>query len=518
MKNINHKRLSPEHKQAWVQEISQKPNHEQILVCFSERGIATQTQIEKLTALTTKQVRTVLEELTKGKLGLPALLRTDTVNLMGQRGRPQSLLLLTEDGGAVLRALRAETEVCAPLLTDQVELAHAMMETEVFTLAHQQQVKCELEAVLPFGDKQNIRADALLHLPEIGKVIFEMEQSARTGDMVRIRGKLEQYIAFFNSAQGNCVNHDIRVLFNLPANDSMTIPRWETVISDLVRQYGTLPFQIYWMPILKFMDAPILNNLDPFKKLSAQNPNGLIEPGNLPVISLSRELGMPLETKVDVYPGFLKETKFVDLDSLSLILRVISTDVQEKYGALAWPKTCRASFFDLIRTIYLVSHYRDGPVFHDAAIPVLSLALLYRYLHMHQNSGLLAMMLKSREELRRSQNRGINLYRDAFSRMCWEFLRYHGFGRSGPLEICIRIPNLGSSESEVSVEAKIADPNMVIGEDGVYMINDLEHAQSGLAWVLSSFWIYGEELGLIIKKGKEEKVGSSKMERLFPDV
>ena len=520
MTNTNQKRQLAERMQAWVEEFSSKPNYELVLASFVERGLATQSHLEKITGLTTKQVRIVLDDFLKGKPGLPPLLRSETVNLLGQRGRPQSVLLLTEDGCAVLRAIKPGTSPSAPQLTDQVELAHALMEMEVFTLACLAKWNCDIEAVIPFGEKQNIRADVLLHIPDSEKTIFEMEQSARTGDVIRIRGKLEQYIAFFKSEQDQDVSRDIRILFNLAQNDSMTVKRWGLIMDDLQQQYGELPFCLYWRPVLKFLETPDLKTLDSFLKMEIIHPEEskalVIRPNQMDSVGYGAGLANSLVSQDIFLPPFLKERQVSDQKNLSLILKALSLHAQENYRSLAWPFENRAAFFDLIRTIYLVSHYSGGPVFQNAAVPVLSLVLLYRYLNMHQNRALLQLMLKARDEVRKSQNRGINLYRDAFSRMCWDFLRYHGFGRLGPLEIIIRVPLLNSDEFEMDVEVKIANNDLVIGEDGVYMLNDLEHAQSGLAWVLSAFWIYGEELGLIVKRGKDDKLGTSKMERLFP--
>jgi hypothetical protein len=522
MKNTNQKRQLIERRQAWVEEIQTKSNSRLILASFAERGLATQNQLEKITALTTKQVRTVIDDLLKGKPGLPALLRSETVNLLGQRGRPQSMLLLTEDGSAVLQALEPDSSPTVPQLTDQVELAHALMEMEVYTLACAVKWKCEIEAVIPFGERQNIRVDVLLHNPECGKTMFEMEQSARAGDMVRIRGKLEQYIKFCAAEQNPDVYRDIRILFNLAPNDSMTVKRWSLILDDLIQQYGELPFRLFWLPVLKFLENPNLGSLEGFFELEAIHPDApkstVNQQNQLALGSGESGTSNALVSQDDLLPAFLKDQHDSDQHGLSLILRALADQTQEKYGLLAWPHENRASFFDLMRTIYLVSHYQGGPVFQNAALPVLSLVLLYRYLNMHQNRALLLLMLKARDEVRKSQNRGINLYRDTFSRMCWEFLRYHGFGRLGPLAIIIRVPHLNSDESEMNVEVRIEDKDLVIGENGVYLLNDLEDAQSSLAWVLSAFWIYGEELGLVKKKKSEDKFGTPKMERLFPDA
>ena len=60
--------------QAWIEGIHAKPNQSQILAAFIGRGVATQTQIERKTRLTTKQVRSVLEELVTGKPGFCPLI------------------------------------------------------------------------------------------------------------------------------------------------------------------------------------------------------------------------------------------------------------------------------------------------------------------------------------------------------------------------------------------------------------------------------------------------------------
>ena len=516
MKNTQSKRQLTERRQVWVDEIKDKLNYQVILAGFAERGLATQSQLEKLSSLTTKQVRIAVDDFLKGKPDASSLLRSATVNLQGQRGRPQTVYLLTEDGAAVLKAIHTDLNPPVSQINDDVELAHALMEVEVYTLACEAKRGCSTEHVLSFGERQYVRADVLVESSDEVKIIFEMEQTARAGDVVRIHGKLDQYVAFFQSEKHKDVSRDVRILFNLASNDSMTIKRWGMILEDLTKQYGDLPFHLYWLPVLDFLQKPRLNDVDGYLKLEAASTKEFLpEPnsqGQTLAVSGGNNKSNAMTSQNDLTPPFLNEHEPTDLHSLSLILHALSLQTQSQYATKAWPYKNRASFFDLMRTIYLVSHYRGGPVFKDATMPVHSLVLLYRYLNMHQNSALLQLMLKARDELRKSQNRGINLYRDAYSRMCWEFLRYHGFGRHGPLNVFVRVPPLSGDDSEMFVEVKIRDQELVIGEDGIYLMNDLEYAESALSWVLSAFWIYGEELGLTGKKGMDGKSGITKME------
>jgi hypothetical protein len=169
------------------------------------------------------------------------------------------------------------------------------------------------------------------------------------------------------------------------------------------------------------------------------------------------------------------------------------------------PFSGRGDFFEMMRTIYQVSHYKDGPVRKQAALPVLSLIMLYRYLNMHQNQKLLQGILHSRENIRKSLNHGVNLFRDAFSQMCWNFMRYHGYGRGGPLDISVRVPSLSGDESEIYVDVKISDMDLVFGEDGLYVPGDVELTEKALAWVLGAIWLYGDELGLSPVKTNKRK-------------
>ncbi len=140
MQTSTKKRGLTDKRQAWIEMLDEKPNLRQTLCSFAHRGLATQDQVEQLADLTTKQARSAIDELLKGFYGSVALLRSETVHLQGRRGRPQIVYILTPDGAAVLSHLLPEETITAPQIEDPVELAHALMEMEVFVLARRAEI------------------------------------------------------------------------------------------------------------------------------------------------------------------------------------------------------------------------------------------------------------------------------------------------------------------------------------------------------------------------------------------
>lgn len=507
MQTSTKKRGLTEKRQAWIEILDTKPNLRQALTCFAPRGLATQDQVEQLSGLTTKQVRGALDEMIKGFYGNVPLLRSETVHLQGRRGRPQVVYILTPDGAAVLSNLQPDETIFAPKVEDPVELAHALMEMEVFVLARQAGIIGSVEQVLRFEGNHSIRADVLIQGGEGSQVIFEMEQSARPGDVPRILNKLKQYVLFFHSPGNQKFHSDIRILFNLPSEDTMTIKRWALILAELQKQEDKLPFRLFWQPVLAFLQSPEWAGLESFEEISCIPSLNADQSGQEEApSSLQPGLESHLAVTTELLPPLLQTYQPADLPTLNLILQSLAADNSGSHRNLVFPDSGRGEFFDLVRTIYQVSHYADGPVQKQSALPILSIWLMYRYLNMHQNQVLLQAVLRGREEVRKSLNRGINLFRDAYTRLCWTFLRYHGFGRGGPLEVSVRVPTLSGDQSEIWVDVNISDSKMVIGRDGLLIEGDLVITELALSWMLSAIWLYGEELGLVtpsVKKGKE---------------
>ena len=386
------------------------------------------------------------------------------------------------------------------------------MISELESYASQASLKYDIESVFRIDERLSVRIDFVTNNASSQKEFWEMEQIARSGTIPRIIQKIEHLVRFYQSPHSKTINPVVRILFNIPLGDKTTIRSWELALNEVQKQ-GQLPVRFIFMHVLKFFENPqfdVIEGFIPLEPLSIESFTNTQDSE----ISISNFLN-PFEDENDVLkPPFISEFHAPDLSKINLILCAIALEEKEPMNSDGYDEKNISSFFDLIRNIYLVSHYEGGPVFSYSAIPKFSLMLLFRYLYFHQNSELLDLVKNGREEIKRSTNRGINMFRDAYSRFCWNFMRYHGFGRSGPIDIQIRVPYLNGDESEVSVEVDIRSRNLVIGMDGISLNDDLETTKKSLAWILNSFWIYGDELGLSKKKITKGKQAS--MERLFP--
>jgi hypothetical protein len=394
--------------------------------------------------------------------------------------------LLTVDGQAILRDLQPESDPPCPELSNRIELAHAYIEMEIYTAALTSRQTCELEKVIRLGDGQYIRADAVVG----GELLFEVEQTARLADVPRIQDKLTRLAAFYRSPAAQGFSAVVRVLFNLPAEDrNRSLEVWQGVLGNL-----DVPYRLFACPVLKFLAAPEWENLNGFERL---------EPKREPVHALPAQAAeTSLLAPVDVLPAFLQQ-QVIRLPEVNTILKAM----EAVYAPLAaaWSGGRRdAIFFDTIRTIYEASHYDGGPVQERAEVPVLSQLLLYRYLHMQQNAELLLDMRRACQDTQRGLFHGVNLFRDAYTRLCWTFLRRHGFGPGGPLGVRVIVPSFQDERSDVHVEVMFESGRFVIGEDDLLTIGEARRTEDALAWVLDALWVYREELGL---KPKQKQKG-----------
>ena len=482
-------------RQAWVTRLQdpQEKIRSQVLACYAARGLATLEQVERLTDLSYKQVRLAIEGLSNPGQGLPSLLRQAAASLFGRPGRPERLDLLTADGQAVLRELMPEADPTLPELADPIELAHAYIEMELYTLAKTAGRDCDLERVFPLGGSQYIRADVVIG----GKTLFEVEQVARALDVPRIQDKLLKLISFYSSPAAQGVSPDVRVLFNVPNSDgNRSLETWQAVLAELEHWPGKLPFRLFFRPILEFLQAPDWDTLEgclPIEPKAFATPvraQKAASPG-----------GSPL-APVELLPPFLKQ-QVEQLPNVDVIMGSMKTVLEPL--AVSWTSGRQDPvFFETMRTIYEASHFEGGPVRERAEAPILSLVLLYRYLRLSQQSGLLKVMQQAWVDTQRGMYHGVNLFRDAYTRLCWLFLRRHGYGPGGPLEVRVIVPSFDEERSDVYVEVDIANSHLINGDNQLLARSEIWRTELALAWVLEALWSYGEELGL---KPKPKKKG-----------
>ena len=468
----------------WIDQHEQSERLNQLLKCFSHRGIATGDQIEILTGLGQHPVRDALKLLSEPPGGLEPALKTINVTFPGQRGRPYAVFVLTQEGSVLL----ADDSRRAPKLDDPVEAAHALMEMQVFIAAYQQGRKVELEKVLPFAGLRNIRADVLYE----GKILFEMEQQARLNDVPRISDKLERLALFFTSPAGSSIDPKVRILVALTGNDGKTIPIWQQVLGALKKKNGSIPFELYWQEVGSFMQNPEWECFDSFRLLE-------------PAIFSQPKIPPAEENRIDqaaTAPGFTRRIP-VDTAELNMVMSIMESGIGKLEGEV---KENRYQFFQMMEVIYDGSHYQGGPVERESAYPATSMMLLYRFLHMHQNKPLFEQLQSGYKRVQQSQRQALNIFRDNLTRFYWDiFLRYFNFGRGGPLKVKVEVPSFDSNRSEIYPVATITDWEMLRGEEGYVPSGEPDHAEKALTWVLEAMHLYAFDLGLVREKKFREK-------------
>ncbi|HNB50466.1 MAG TPA: hypothetical protein PK530_00905 [Anaerolineales bacterium] len=438
---------------------------------FLVRGLATAEQIASLSGVDYKRVGETLNTLTEASFDRPKALRTAQVILEGKRGRPQKLYILTPEGAAVLRPLFSVSRLKAPAVQDPVELNAAFATLEVYTAAMEAGLTATVEKVFPFGEgRTNLRIDVFVQPPNLLGIPFELEQQVNQGTMPRLLDKLRRMEAFFRKSEVS-MSREVRVLFNLPQGDRNTLPTWREALR-LVSQEKDLPFQLYWMPIVRFLESPQWTSVTGFQLLE---PKAFIPPGN-------------------AYAEMSQASEVLSLPQMKGLLQVMqaramqkSQDFEALYGGEHEERVC--TFFSLIGTIYKASYHREHLNQVYSTPPVESMELLKEYLHEPQNRNLLSEMRLAMDWL----NRRVSManYLMAAHRVLWDvFMRFHGLGDTG-LKFRIELPGYSQGPDDLEVKVSLG-PHM-----SFWVHRKYSHSpEEALAWILEALLKYPYDLGL----------------------
>lgn len=468
----------------------------QTLRPFSERGLATAEQVSLLTKIEYKRVAELLMELSRTTGNRMAALRSVSVRLEGQRGRPKKLYLLTDEGAAVLKEIGGHQHLSAPKMTDGIEFTAAFSAMEIYSIAFSQGYKVKIEEPLYIsGTKKNVRADILINLDGVEN-IFEIEQQENQGTLPRLVDKLGRMHNLFVSQNDKKICTNVRILFNLPKEDTKTIQIWQRAIQEIKSEVGELSFNLYAMLITDFLEKPVWRNLDKFKQIQSKSPTethdqGVLVPGQEEQNKIPTkidELRVAMRVRDSIYKKQLLNTK----NSQNHSLRV-------------------EAFFEICKLTYKASHYNNSAVNLYAALPTDSLDFLNKYLHEDQNKSLLED-LNQRLNWIRKHNTSVMVLRSGIASLVWDgFLQYHGFGRGGPLVVGVVFPGFDEIESELFIDVRIrGELEKLMTSRGDYRYfyrytKSLE--EESLAWILNAILYYPNFLGLgskvlINQKGK----------------
>lgn len=473
---------------AYIQpDLNAAPSHlMSALEPLTVRGLATARQIAILKNTDPKRISEHLNALSQASFDRPAAVRSVPVKLEGQRGRPENLHLLTPEGASVSRILFDCPNLRASQLTDGVEIiaAYAIMET--YVRASAAGYTAHVEQPLYFANgKNNFRADAVA---EAGGqlIVFEIEQVTNQGTLPRAVDKLARMHNYFNSQPRKEVNHQVRMLFNLPEKDTQTVLVWQQALRDVMDESGgPLAFELYGQRITAFLEHPDWEGLSGFERIEPAAARLTTPTPSVKPAEQSKGLDVHSANQVDELRAVMRARERVYGEQLRQVQNQIDHALRVQ------------AFFEIMMLIHGASHYRGSPVNKYAALPTESLEMMRRYLHDQQNARMLND-LKHMLEWIHDHNTGIMSLRNGFTAMVWDgFLFHHGFGRGGPLIINVRFPDFADQRSDIYVDVAI-DRDMlgVPRQPGYVGLRDKKPEEIALAWVLESMILYPHMIGL----------------------
>ncbi|MEW5869855.1 MAG: hypothetical protein AB1894_11310 [Chloroflexota bacterium] len=494
--------------QALLKFVQSEPNYVKVLETLTRGGLVTLDQVKVLTGLSLKIARTSLENLIGPPRRIPSALRSAPVKLASKTGRPQNAYLPTPEGAEVLRSLFPDARQRAYQVHDPIDISALYCMMEVYTAACQAGLQAEIEKVLPYGaGLANIRADIWVQSTASPGWIFEIEQQLPRNNLPRVVEKLLHLRGLFTSAPGAGCSPQVRILFNLPAEENdHTLTAWCDALASVTQQIGELPYQLYWQPLQDFLQAPEWNTLKRFRPLEPSQPPARPEPR----AEQAQEPPKPEATEPKLRMLELATPPDVDLQELKIVLMALDITYQEEFSALVQtsePRQRSQNFFSLMTLIYTASHYKGSDTLEYAVFPLKSLRLLFRYLNAHQNLELFEQLRQAMPNLQYQASVGIIGFRNALTKFFWDiFLRWHGLARGGPLKVVVQVPDFQDRRSEFYVMVRIENHNMV-GYDRHYEYTHSRKftAETALAWVLEALFLYAYELGLNDKPGSRPR-------------
>ena len=86
----------------------------------------------------------------------------------------------------------------------------------------------------------------------------------------------------------------------------------------------------------------------------------------------------------------------------------------------------------------------------------------------------------------------------------WDvFLRYFGFGRGGPLNVYVKIPELGDKASQIQIDVIITKSDAIT----LPWTSTEETYEAAISWMLTSLVTYPVDLGLASSLWKSDSRG-----------
>lgn len=397
------------------------------------------------------------------------MIQEQKVAKIEKNGRPERIYRLTDAGAAWLRTIGLGSASVLPM-SDPIDLAHRYCQALVGALTPFG-TKVEIEKVIPLTGGRNIRFDVAVPLSNGMLQFIEVEQKLEGKNIARAIEKFKAMGELFNiEAVRGLYSPEVLFVFNLSLGSlSRTLNIWRDALGDALPGDGPLPFTPRYTTIDAFVFNPSYTDMENFPIIEKRKSDDLQEPK--PSGHQLLDYRMAPSTKM-----LLQELQTIQDETVELI----SHDADQLVG-----------FCEIAMMLYRKSMHRDSPTRKYSAFPHESVQALRQFLHIPQNAGLL-QVLKEGYTWIESRKSGLILYRDAVTKLVWDVvLRYFGFGREGPLNVFVGIPDLGEKSSQLTIEVYLSKDEIELSTTSTE-----ESYEDAISWTLTALIMYPVDLGL----------------------
>ena len=329
-----------------------------------------------------------------------------------------------------------------------------------------------IEKVIPYAKGHWVRADVFFHSVNVNRTI-EIEQGLDNKNKDRAIKKIKAYAALFATNPPK-LSREMLVVFNLPKPElERTLNVWRLALRDA----DNPSFPIYISSLERFLAiyAPGLPTQ---------------ESSNFTLLTASTKqprVNKAPDPKPDLIPDV--PVRVASMDAIREVAVEVAASIPPTFD-----DEDELRMFNLGEAAYAI-HQLDfkqlgGRTRNYAAIPADSLDALRTFLHRPVMLPLLDMLIARIADYEKRV--GITQQQLAASKLAWSFLEYFGFGRTGPLEVQIFVPDMGDqNRNEVSFRLLLSTSHKL------QSLERLADYLSAISWVMSALIIYPERLDLV---------------------
>lgn len=456
-----------------------------VLKAIGVMGVIDNQQLIKVVSMERYSLGRLLNRIENESESIKPFKKIELKVRRGKEGRNPKIYCLTELGAALLRKI-GSGDSHAYGETNPIAISHDLCILDLYQLAKKSCLDIKIEQRIYYQEKDYILPDIVFKMENGLSALIEVEQAVHPNYLRRMVESLRRRLSFFSSDTGKFYSPDIRMLFNLPANNkevNTAFERWKSIVDLLSNDNGNkLPFRVMAMSIHSFLESPEwTSELDENRWIDISKPSCL------------QKTIYPVNSKFPIdLASYSRKDDLLVLEALS---QWFEENSSEKQSCYALPEK---HFFEIIELIYLSSHQPNQSQREKAAFPYASLFLLKRYFLFHPD--LKELLKRTIDWSGRSFRLSPTTILCMLQREIDIFLNYHGWNNRNQL---IAYPVVVSwyeeGPKDFGVKVKISLEEIFWRESGsiIPTVNEIHLMENMLAWVLWAIFTYKEKIGII---------------------